>query len=168
MATIGDIHLTGELKKMRESIRPGSRDMLAPAQGFGLSKVKTPQDAVKHLVVDAIRVVRDMPERDVNPDHPAIGALATVLKNPDADASLLRFLDEGRRAKVEEAVRARDAEWSPAKLEWNWTLLVAAHPEIPLHPGIPLAEHVFEPEEVGTAWLALVDLEVLWAWGLVS
>lgn len=169
MATLGDLHLTSELKKMRESIRPGSGDMLAPAQGFGLSKVKTTKDAVNHLVVSAARLVRDVPDQGLDADHPAIGALATILKHPDAEAKYLKVIDPERRAKVEEALRARGGEWSPEKLEWNWTVFVSAFPDTPLHPGLPLAQHSFSDRRaLSTAWLALMDLEVLWGWGLIS
>jgi hypothetical protein len=166
--TLGDLFLTGELKRLRESIPAGSREVLSPAQGYGLSDVKTTKDAVDHLVVSAIRLIKRLNPEDLNADHPAIGALATVLQHPQADASFLRLLPPEARPKVEEAVRARDGEWSPEKLEWNWAVFVSAFPQTPIHPRVPLAHHSFEPEALKVAWNTLMDLEALRAWGLIS
>jgi hypothetical protein len=169
MARIGDLSLTSELQRLRESIPPGSRAMLEPTQAFLLAKIKGRKQAADLLVAHALAVLKAVPEGEISRDHPAVGALAIALKQPDADQNVLPRLPATHRAPVEEALRTwGDAEWSPSKLEWQWILVAGAFADTPLRPELSLARQSFQPAELANAWNALLDLEVLRAWGLVT
>jgi hypothetical protein len=168
LRTIGDLHLTGEMERLRHSIPEGSRGVLDAAQAFLLSEVKKPKDAIDLLLTCAMRLLKALPAEELHLDHPAIGALATLLQHPQADRGFFELLPAELRSRVEQLVSARGGEWSPSQLEWQWVQFVGAFESTPLHPRLPLPQQQFEPRSLQMAWDALMTLATLRAWGLVT
>jgi hypothetical protein len=166
--SIADLDLTSELARLRGLIPPGTRQVLNPEQGFGLREVKTTRDAVDLLLVSAIVLLTEIPAAELTAEHPAIGALATVLAHPEAERKYFDDLGPEKKAKVEALLGQRKASWSPQKLEWQWVQFVATFTDERVDPRRSLQGQLFESSALQSAWSALMNLEVLRAWGLLG
>ncbi|HEY8209518.1 MAG TPA: hypothetical protein VIG99_18645 [Myxococcaceae bacterium] len=168
MPSVADLDLTSELERLRATIPAGSRQVLHAAQGFGLREVKAARDAADVLIAHAVRVLRGVPADQLSEDHPALAALSAVLAHPEASPRYFDILSPEQRAKVEELLPKRPMTWSADQLEWQWVQFVGTFTDEMIDPNRPLPGQLFRSRALETAWGALMDLEVLRAWGLVS
>jgi len=167
--TLADLDLTAELQRLRESIPAGSRELIHPAQGFALGTVRTTREALTQLGVWVAGALKLLPEAELQPDHPLVRALSSILGHPQADREVLELFPEPLRKKVEEAVAARPSPWDAGQLEWQLIQYAAmAGDRASLDPLAPLTRQHFAFKPLEKIWNALLDLEVLRAWGLIN
>jgi hypothetical protein len=120
LRTIGELSVVGEFRKLRERLPAGNREVLEPSQSFALRKIQSSKDAIHSLLIRALNVLEALPAESLIPNHPAIGALGTLLAHPDADRSCLRLLKGEHRQRVDDALAKRPLAWSAQQLEWQW------------------------------------------------
>ncbi len=164
---VGELDLRRELEAIRKSLLPGQK-ALSTRQAIALHDSDTPEAALETLTIGAIDLLDALRAEDLVFEHPAIGALSTLLHHPQADASLLRFLQATHRPRAEEALQQRVLEWSPEQLEWQLIQYVkVVGDNVPLQPRVPMSEQRFASKPLQEAWNLLMDLTVLRARGLV-
>ena len=167
--TLADLSLSNEFRRLRESIPPGSREMLCASQHVVLDEVRSTKQAVLVMRVLVTRILVVVPDTDLVPDHPLIRALSIVLHHPEAELGELKILSEEQRKKVLDALAKTEVPWSPGTLEWQLIQYVGAVGErVPLDERVPLVLQDFGSEPLSRAWNALLDLAVLRAWGLLT
>src|SRR5262249_44670749 len=105
---------------------------------------------------------------ELSEDHPAVGALSALLAHSESHRRYLDMLPLEQRRTLERLLQSRRLPWSAGGLEWQWAQVAAQFSEEQIDPKVPLPGQLFGSRTLEIIWSALMNLEVLRAWGLIT
>lgn len=157
--SITELDLRGELLRLRE--RSGTQK-ISIAQAQALGDCSTPEEAVRRLFSGVAKLVNVIPEQHIEPYHPLIGAMSMLLNHAAANPDWVSKIDEARRSKITQAIKERNAEWDPGKLEWQLIVYIKVLGEgESVDSRLTLSEQEFEDDYMMLAWDVLMVLNIL-------